>query len=120
MNAIQIILIAGLLLVGFVMVARLRSGVFIKPLAAAFTAVGVYFVLNPDATTVIARWFGVDRGTDLMLYLFMLGTFFALTHLYARQREIKAQLTQFYREEAIRNAEKLGTDSKATIPEHEK
>lgn len=109
MNGIQIILIIGLIAIGFILTARLSTGVFIKPLWAGFTVLGIYFVLYPDTTTLIAHWLGVDRGTDLMLYFFMLGTFFALTHLYARQRELKAQLTNLVREEAIRNAEKLGT-----------
>ncbi len=118
MSGIQIILILGLLLIGFIVTARLSTGLFIKPLGAAFTLVGIYFVLYPDTTTLIAHWLGVDRGTDLMLYFFMLGTFFALTHLYGRQRELKLQLTQFIREEAIRNATMLGPAALETKDEN--
>ncbi len=108
MKVIQIILIGGLVLLGLVVTARLRTNFILKPLILLFTMAGIYFVLYPDRTTDIARWLGVDRGADLMFYLFMLTVAFLLTHLYARQRELKYQLTHFFREETIRRAEKLG------------
>lgn len=108
MNVIQIILIMGLVGLGLLVTARLQTSFVMKPLMVLFTVVGIYFVLYPDRTTQIAHWLGVDRGADLMFYLFMLLVSFLLTHLYARQRELKAQLTQLYREDALRRAEQLG------------
>jgi len=48
-------------------------------------ASAVYFVWNPDSTTVIANYFGVGRGLDFIFLLLFLavinGLIFSVTHL---------------------------------------
>ena len=48
-------------------------------------ASAVYFVWNPDSTTVIANFFGVGRGLDFIFLLLFLavinGVIFSVTHL---------------------------------------
>ena len=51
-----------------------------------FVIAGVYAILRPDDTTVVANWLGVDRGTDLMEYALIIAfVFTTLQHVYAVQ-----------------------------------
>ena len=71
MNWIQGLLIASIIaLVVFLLRSRrsVQSQAWVKVAFLAFMFAGVYAVLRPNDTTVVARWLGVDRGTDLMLY----------------------------------------------------
>mgnify|MGYP003694578751 CR=1 FL=1 len=37
---------------------------------------GIYAILRPDDTTVVANWLGVDRGTDLMEHVLIIAFVF--------------------------------------------
>jgi len=61
-------------------------------------------IYNPGITGDMARVFGITRGTDLVIYLFMLATPFVLFHLYAKQFAIQRDLVILARRDAIRQA----------------
>lgn len=61
----------------------------------------------PDATTDIAQWVGITRGTDLILYcavLTMLAGFFTF---YVRLRQLRRELTLVVRHVAMLEASGL-------------
>lgn len=64
----------------------------------------VFFVWNPNHTTIIANYFGIGRGLDFVLVIFSVailnGTFFIITHLNAQHRSI----SRLARHIAIRDA----------------
>src|SRR3954468_14083304 len=105
MKSIQVILIALSILAAITGSIAFRSKLAYRLLAVAFFFLTVGFVLFPDVTSEIARFVGVGRGTDLLLYL----TIFAGVHscllLYVRTRRVERKLTDLARELAIRNAE---------------
>jgi hypothetical protein len=75
----------------------------------AWTA-AAYLIAEPDATLVLAGWVGIGRGTDLILYLAVLGGLFACYYFYDRYRRIEILLTKLVRHDAIDCAKK-GDDS---------
>jgi hypothetical protein len=72
-------------------------------------AVGILFVLHPEFTSAIAKALGVGRGTDLVLYVFIVACIYALMIMYVRQRELRRDITELTRQFALQNATKLGT-----------
>lgn len=105
---LQILLVASALgaLVYFV-----RSGQTVgvrasKRLAfGLFVVVNIYAVLRPEDVTVLARLVGVGRGTDLVVYLLVVGFVFGMLNTYLRDREISQHLTNLARQIAVRDAE---------------
>jgi small membrane protein len=72
---------------------------------ALFIAVNIYAVLRPEDLTRLAQLLGIGRGTDLIVYLLVVGFVFGLVNTYLRQREISEQLTELARRVAIAEAE---------------
>ena len=70
---------------------------------------GCIAVLVPDITNEIARWLGVGRGADLMLYMLII-TFLVITAVFhLRLRKIEEQQAQIIRHFLIE--EKLNESS---------
>lgn len=107
MILIQLILIAAIAGIGVLAVWSLRSRRLSRFLVLALAALGVIFVLHPELTSRIAHFLGVGRGVDLMLYIFLVATVYALLQLYARVRTLDWQVTQLTRALAIANVRKL-------------
>lgn len=80
----------------------LRAGTRLAMLA--LTAFAVTSVIQPSITQDVARFLGVTRGTDLVLYVLVV--VFALTSagLYFRCRDIQAQVADLARSMALRDA----------------
>lgn len=70
-----------------------------------FVLLNIYAVLRPDDVTVVARMLGIGRGTDLLVYLLVVGFVFGMTNTYLRDREISRHLTDLARQIAVRDAE---------------
>lgn len=104
MIPIQFVLISGVLLLGFEYFTRLRSRLADRALAIGFVAAGVAFVACPDYATKLANRLGVGRGTDLLLYLSLLGAGFIFMLLYSWIRELQEKLTRLTREIALLEA----------------
>jgi small membrane protein len=84
----QWILIIALILVGvYLLKARpSASQQAIRRLAIlAALILGALAVLFPTYTTVVASFLGIGRGTDLLLYSFVVGALFYVVHQYRRQ-----------------------------------
>jgi hypothetical protein len=84
----QWILMAALILVGVYLLKAKRSASQqairrLAILAALF--MGALAVLFPNYTSVLASFLGIGRGTDLLLYAFVVFALFYVVHQYRRQ-----------------------------------
>jgi small membrane protein len=105
---IQVVLLAAILGLLFVFVrnrhsVRMQAGKRIG--LVAFALVNVYAVVRPNDITVVANWFGVGRGTDLLLYGLVLAFLLGMLNYYLRFQGVDRQLTELARTLAIREAE---------------
>ena len=71
----------------------------------AFMFAGVYAVLRPNDTTVVAHWLGVDRGTDLMLYALIIAFFFSTLNTYLRFKDLELRYARLARAVALEGAQ---------------
>jgi hypothetical protein len=78
-------------------------------LVATLAAAGVA-ILAPDLVTAVANAVGVGRGTDLVLYVFVLASLFIWIGLYRRLHEMEARFVQLNR--AIALNQLPGSDSR--------
>lgn len=107
MSTFQILLIASLIATGVTLVALVLRGVMGRLEAAvSLLAViaGIVFAIAPNLTTVIARAIGINRGTDLLLYLLVLAVMYGFLAIYLKLRRVRRELTLLVRELAIREA----------------
>ncbi|MCL2595623.1 MAG: DUF2304 domain-containing protein [Promicromonosporaceae bacterium] len=113
---IQILLIIGVL-GAVVLLARAGSGArydaFRKLFLFGFAISAVFAIVFPDAATTVARWFGIGRGADLLLY--GMAVVFILSIVWSARRSARSdrRTTLLAREFAIFKAElELGVQSK--------
>ena len=64
-------------------------------------------IWEPGWTVVAANLVGVQRGTDLVLYVFVLAFLGVSFYFYARSVRLERQLTELVRHVAISEARKL-------------
>lgn len=65
----------------------------------------IWAIARPDDITVLANWLGVDRGTDLMLYVLIIAFFFTTLSTWTRFREQELRYARLARAVALQNAE---------------
>ena len=70
-----------------------------------FVIAGVYAVLRPNDTTVVAHWLGVDRGTDLMLYALIIAFLFTTLSTYMRFKDLELRYARLARAIALDGAQ---------------
>lgn len=104
MTKIQMVLMAGVAGLG-VMGSGLLGARLVNRLALlGLMFLGLFLIAFPDVTTEVARALGVGRGTDLLLYLWIVTGCFAGLLLYARIRRVERKVTLLTREIALRDA----------------
>ncbi len=106
MNWIQVLLIASVLaLVVYLLRSRgnARSKAWVKVGYVLFVVAGVYAILRPDDTTVVANWVGVARGTDLMEYVLIVAFAFTTISTYLRFKDIELKYARLARTVALQN-----------------
>ena len=62
---------------------------------------GIYLVWVPDHATVLARWMGVGRGADLVLYGWVTVSFAVILVQHVRERRMMVLLTGIVRAMAV-------------------
>lgn len=104
--------IQGLLIVAIVALfgllrsrASARSRAWVKVGYVVFVLAGVYAILRPDQTTVVANWLGVARGTDLMLYVLIIAFIFTTLSTYMRFKDLEFRYAQLARAVALQGAQ---------------
>jgi small membrane protein len=109
MNWIQTLLIAAVVAL-LVFLLRSRGSVharaWVKMGYVLFVVVAIFAVLQPNDTTVVANWVGVDRGTDLMLYLLIVAFAFTTLSTYLHFRDVELRYTRLARAIALESAQK--------------
>jgi hypothetical protein len=70
-----------------------------------FAVANVYAVMRPDDVTAVARFLGVGRGTDLVLYALVVAFMAGMFSFYQRFRVVDRRYTELARTIAIREAE---------------
>jgi hypothetical protein len=112
MNWIQVLLIAAVIsLLIFLLRSRksAQSKAWVKVGYLAFIVAGVYAVLRPNDTTVVANWVGVDRGTDLMVYALVVAFAFTTLSAYMRFKDLELRYARLARAIALEGARKPET-----------
>jgi small membrane protein len=107
MNWIQALLIVSVLaLLVFLLRGRRRakSKAWVKVGYVLFVLAGIYAILRPDDTTIVANWVGVDRGTDLMLYALIIAFAFTTLSAYMRFKDIELKYARLARAVALQSA----------------
>lgn len=70
----------------------------------ALVSIGVILAFYPDLSTRIANMVGIGRGTDLLLYVFILFSLFHYASLASQFKKVEQQLTILTRALAIQSA----------------
>jgi len=108
MNGIQILLICGVVIIFAYYVSRFRNALLDLLALALFAGLGIFFILFPDYTNVIAKKLGVGRGADLLFYSCILFFLFVILKLFSRLRRLEDNLTELVRQQAKDNATHAG------------
>lgn len=82
-----------------------KSRAWVKVGYILFVFAGVYAVLRPNDTTVLAHWLGVDRGTDLMLYALIVAFLFTTLSTYMRFKDLELRYARLARAIALESAQ---------------
>jgi small membrane protein len=109
MNWIQVLLIAAVVSLLVVLLrsrASAQSRAWVKVGYLAFILTGIYAVLRPNDTTVVANWVGVDRGTDLMVYALVIAFAFTTLSAYMRFKDLELRYARLARAIALEGAQK--------------
>jgi hypothetical protein len=109
-TAIQLILIALLVAGLSLCVWSLRSHLITRLAAVLIISSGILCVVRPELTNYIAHRVGVQRGADLMFYLFEVGAIYGFLVLYVRQRALQEKLIRLARMFAIQHVRHADTD----------
>jgi hypothetical protein len=107
MNWIQVLLIVSVLaLLVYLLRSRAsaRSKAWVKVGYVLFVVAGIYAILRPDDTTVVANWVGVDRGTDLLEYVLIVAFAFTTLSTYLRFKDIELKYAKLARAVALQDA----------------
>jgi hypothetical protein len=81
---------------------------FLTPLTCM---IGVALVIRPDWSSDAARFLGVGRGADLVLYIWTAISVLVLANIHFRLRTQHTMITLLTREIAILEARKPGEDA---------
>ncbi len=100
MSGIQILLIAGVIVIFLYYVFRLRSALIDLLVLFAFSGLAIFFILFPEYTNRIANKLQVGRGADLLFYICILFFLFIIMKLFSRIRRLEKTITELVREQA--------------------
>ena len=101
MTPIQPILVALLIAAAVLYFGKLRSLLLDRLVVLVLIACGIVMVIAPDLTTRIAHAVGVGRGTDLVIYLGLVGFAFLWLVLYSEVRTLQVRISELARAIAI-------------------
>jgi small membrane protein len=82
-----------------------QSKAWVKVGFLVFVLAGIYAVLRPNDTTVVAHWLGVDRGTDLMLYALIIAFSFTTLSTYMRFKDLELRYARLAHAVALEAAQ---------------
>jgi hypothetical protein len=98
---IQVFLSALLLGVGVLAAAQRTTSRLLRIAMLLVIATGAFLVWVPEVTDRIAEAFGVGRGADLILYIWVIITLALIVFLYLRVARLSRNITQLARALAL-------------------
>ena len=105
---IKILLIAGAIGFGFLLLRNTSSGrhlALVRVAGMLVVAGGIFAVLFPLRVTDVANAVGVGRGTDLVLYVLVMVFLFTSVSMYQRLHNLDSQITELTRQVALLTAQ---------------
>lgn len=111
---VQLVLVLSVVLVSL---ALMRGGSNARHLAirrimlVLFACVAAFSVFFPELLTQVARFFGIGRGTDLVLYALIVSFLVFMATTYQRFRHLETTFTKLARRIALDEAEKPWVNS---------
>jgi len=102
MTFFQIIIIL-LILVSLILINRSKVHLVERTLFIIVTIGGIFLVIFPELASKVAHLVGIGRGSDLILYLFTVFSWFWFTAISAKMRRTNSILTIIVRANAIDN-----------------
>ncbi|WP_445153915.1 DUF2304 domain-containing protein [Arthrobacter sp. Hor0625] len=118
---VQIVLFLSVVLVSLVL---MRGGSNARHLAirrimiVLFACVAVVSVFFPEALTQVAKFFGIGRGTDLVLYALIVSFLVFMATTYQRFRHLETTFTKLARRIALDEASRPWLDQVADPSQH--
>jgi hypothetical protein len=103
-NGAQFLLLVLILSIGWFYFTRARAQSSDRILLGLLLGLLTFLIIDPGISTEVANWLGIGRGVDLLLYLFSLFVLFCFALVYLELRNLKSQLTEIVRANAIRDA----------------
>lgn len=106
---VQLALVVAVVASAFVL---MRGGTNARHLAIrrilllSFGLAAAFSIFFPAVMTTVASWFGIGRGTDLVLYGLVVSFLVTLATTYQRFRQTEITITRLARRIAIDEAEK--------------
>ena len=116
---VQIVLVLSVVIVSL---SLLRGGSYSRHLAirrimlVLFACVAAFSVFFPEMLTQVARFFGIGRGTDLVLYALIVSFLVFMATTYQRFRHLETTFTKLARRIALDEAEKPWVNSELERP----
>lgn len=107
MTAFQFLLIAGIIAIAIFAIRFFRGdrSTAIKRILALLAALAaILAILFPATLTVIANFFGIGRGADLLLYVSIVGGLLFVVALVRSKARSDARVTQLARAVALMEA----------------
>ncbi|MDR7330850.1 DUF2304 domain-containing protein [Corynebacterium guangdongense] len=101
-----LLIIAALALAAYFLLNRRKAQAkaWVKIGFVLFVLAALWAIVRPDDVTVLANWLGVDRGTDLLLYVLVVAFMFTTMSTWIRFREQELRYARLARAVAIQNA----------------
>lgn len=107
---IKFVLILGLLLcLAYAFLQRRKSRTIAMGMFLAGCA-GIWFVLVPEHTSILAAALGVGRGADLIIYFWIVISVFVLMSLQFKILSLQRELTEIAREVALRYPQSMSVE----------
>jgi small membrane protein len=101
---VQVIFTLALMAVALIAFAQLQQLPLIGAMSICVALFGIYLVWMPDEATHIARFVGVGRGADLIMYVWILISFAVWLLIYLSMREQLQLITALARNMALNDS----------------
>lgn len=108
----QSILILALCWLAVYAFAQRSKSPFVALAISLLSLLGLVFAAAPDLANNIAHVLGIGRGTDLLVYCFIMITFAAILNVHLRLRAQQDQITELSRAIALAGAAEPSTSRK--------
>jgi hypothetical protein len=112
---VQLVLVVGVIVFSFVLMrgsANARHMAIRRMMTILFALTAVISILYPPLLQALANFVGIGRGTDLVLYAFIVSFLIFMASTYQRFRAQEVALTKLSRRIALKEADKPGLEDR--------